>query len=190
MPKLVFLATDIALYLLVVVIVFYVWHALRTPTLRQTWRSVLHDPAAMSAGVVLAIFLVIAMLDSFHFRPLLAAAPGAAADASPAYSTRTLSVLDALLAGPRESREKTYSVPLGTHQYSKESMLVDGKSVRDFPRLQFGGTHVKNTDADWAADAIGRSIAGLVGGALAAALLWLVVAFLRARSTKVGVVES
>ena len=57
MPKLVFLATDIALYGLVVVIAFYVWHALRTPTLRQTWRTVLHDPAAMSAGVVLAIFL-------------------------------------------------------------------------------------------------------------------------------------
>ena len=77
MPKLVFLATDIALYLLLAVIVFYVWHARRTPTLRQTWRSVLHDPAAMSAGVVLAIFLTIAMLDSFHFRPLLPPAPGA-----------------------------------------------------------------------------------------------------------------
>src|SRR5450432_4027604 len=144
MPRLVFLATDLALYLLVVVIAFYVWHALRTPTLRHTWRSVLHDPAAMSAGVVLAIFLVIAMLDSFHFRPLLPPATGAAANAAPAYSTRTLSVLDALLAGPREAREKTYSVPLGTHQFSKESMLVDGKSVRDFPRLQFGGAHLKD----------------------------------------------
>src|SRR4029453_4452066 len=108
-----------------------------------------------------------------------AAAPGAAADASPAYSTRTLSVLDALLAGPREAREKTYSVPLGTHQYSKESMLVDGKSVRDFPRLQFGGTHLKNTDAEWVADAVGRLIAGLLGGVIAAALMWLPRASLR-----------
>src|SRR4029453_16450090 len=179
-------ATDIALYLLLAVIVFYVWHALRTPTLRQTWRSVLHDPAAMSAGVVLAIFLVIAMLDSFHFRPLLAAGPGAAPDAAPAYSTRTLSVLDALLAGPRESREKTYSVPLGTHQYSKESMLVDGKSVRAFPRLQFGGTPLKNPGAEWAGDVIGRSIAGLLGGVIAAVLLWIAVAFLRMRSANVG----
>ena len=48
MPKLVFLATDVALYGLVAAIAFYVWHALRTPTLRQTWRSVLHDPVAMS----------------------------------------------------------------------------------------------------------------------------------------------
>ncbi len=190
MPKLVFLATDIALYVLLIVIVFYVWHARRTPTLRQTWRGVLHDPAAMSAGVVLAIFLVFAMLDSFHFRPLLPPAPGAAANAAPAYSTRTLSVLDALLAGPRESREKTYSVPLGTHQFSKESMLVNGKSVRDFPRLQFGGAHLTDPQGDWAGDVLRRSAAGLVGGALAAGALFMLVAFLRARTTQAGIGES
>ena len=134
MPKLVFLATDIALYGLIVAIAFYVWHALRTPTLRQTWRSVLHDPVAMSAAVVLLVFLGIAALDSLHFRPLLPPAAGAAADAPPAYSTRTLSVLDQLLAGPREAREKSYSVPLGTHGFAKESMIVDGKSVRDYPQ--------------------------------------------------------
>ncbi|MEO8344104.1 MAG: ABC transporter permease [Betaproteobacteria bacterium] len=190
MPKLVFLATDIALYVLVFVIAFYVWHARRTPTLRQTWRGVLHDPAAMSAGVVLAIFLLIAMLDSFHFRPLLAPASGAAADAAPAYSTRTLSVLDALLAGPRESREKTYSVPLGTHQFSKESMLVDGKSVRDFPRLQFGGAHLKDPDSEWAGDVVRQSLMGVAGGILAAAALWVGVAFLRARTSRASLGDS
>ena len=104
MPKLVFLATDLALYLQLVVIALYVWHSLRTPTLRQTWRHVLHDAAAMSAGVVLLLFLVIAVLDSVHFRPLLPPAAGSAANAEPAYSTRTLSLLDVVLAGPREAR--------------------------------------------------------------------------------------
>jgi peptide/nickel transport system permease protein len=184
MPKLVFLATDIALYGLVLVIAFYIWHALRTPTLRQTWRTVLHDPAAMSAGVVLSIFLTIAMLDSFHFRSLLPPAAGTAADAAPAYSTRTLSVLDALLARPRESREKTYSQPLGTHQYSKEAMLVDGKSIRDFPRLMFGGAQLTNTESEWTGDVLRRSFTGVLGGALAAAVLWIGVALLRARSDK------
>ena len=51
-------------------------------------------------------------------------------------------------SGPREAREKSYSVPLGTHQFAKESMIVDGKSVRDYPRLQFGGAHLKDTDAE------------------------------------------
>ena len=160
MPKLVFLATDVALYGLVAAIAFYVWHALRTPTLRQTWRTVLRDPAAMSAAVVLLVFLVLAALDSVHFRPLLPPASGAAADAAPAYSTRTLSVLDQLLAGPREAREKSYSIPLGTHEFSKESMIVDGKSIRDYPRLQFGGAHLKDVDAEWAGDVTRRSISG------------------------------
>ncbi len=140
MPKFVFLMTDLALFGLLLGIGFYVRHALRTPTLRRTWQHVLHDPAAMAAGVVLLLFLTLAVVDSVHFRPLLPPAAGTAADAAPAYSTRTLSLLDAWLSGPREAVEKTYSVPLGTHQFSKESIVVDGKSVRDFPRLQFGGS--------------------------------------------------
>src|ERR1700694_3295294 len=105
MPKLVFLATDVVLYLLLVAIAFYVWHALRTPTLRQTWRVVVRDPAAMSAAVILAAFLAISILDSVHFRALLPPAPGAPGDAARAYSTRTLSLLDAGLTGPRDARE-------------------------------------------------------------------------------------
>jgi len=190
MPKFVFLATDLALYGLLAAIALYVWHARRTPTLRQTWRSVLHDPVAMAAAVVLLLFLLLAALDSVHFRPLLPPAPGAAADAAPAYSTRTLSLLDQLLAGPREAREKTYSIPLGTHQYSKETMLVDGKSVRDFPRLQFGGAHLKDVDAEWAGDVARRSITGIAGGAVGAGVLWLVVAALRARPARTNTLES
>jgi peptide/nickel transport system permease protein len=190
MPKPVFLLTDVVLYLLLVAIGFYVWHALRTPTLRQTWRVVVRDPAAMSAAVVLGVFLLISLLDSFHFRPRLPPAAGAAADAAPAYSTSTLSVLDALLAGPRESREKTYSIPLGTHQFSKESMIVDGKTVRDYPRLQFGGRHLADTDAEWVPDVARRSIAGLIGGAAGAALLWVLVAALRVRSTRASLRDS
>lgn len=190
MPKLVFLATDIVLYLLLTAIALYAWHALRTPTLRQTWRSVVRDPAAMAAAVVLGVVLLVSILDSVHFRPLLPPAPGAAADAPPAYSTRTLSLIDTLLAGRRESREKTYSVPLGTHQYSKESMLVDGKIVRDYPRLQFGGAHLTDTDREWARDIALRSALGLGGGALGAAVLWALVAALRARSERTSVGES
>jgi peptide/nickel transport system permease protein len=189
-PKPVFLATDIVLYLLLVAIAFYVWHALRTPTLRQTWRTVVRDPAAMSAAVVLAAFLLISMLDSVHFRPLLPPAQGAAPDAASAYSTRTLSMLDALLAGPRDSREKTYSIPLGTHQYSKESMLVGGKTVRDYPRLQFGGAHLGDTEREWVADVTWRSLAGLTGGVVGAALLWMTVALSRARPARIPLGES
>lgn len=176
MPKFVFLLTDLALFFLLVGILAYVRHALKTPTLRQTWRHVLHDPAAMSAGVVLLLFLLVAVVDSVHFRPLLPPAPGASAQAGPAYSTRTLSLLDVWLSGPRESVEKTYSVPLATHQFSKESMVVDGKSVRDFPRLQFGGQHLKDAQGEWAGDVLAKSIQGLFLGAVLSLALWVAVA--------------
>ncbi|HVN35320.1 MAG TPA: ABC transporter permease [Casimicrobiaceae bacterium] len=190
MPKFVFLATDIVLFLLLVAIAFYARHALRTPTLRQTWRVVVRDPAAMSAAVVLGLFLVASILDSIHFRSLLPPAPGAEANAAPAYSTRTLSVLDALLAAPREAREKTYSIPLGTHSYSKESLLVGGKTVREYPRLQFGGSHLRDPEHEWMGDVVKRSLAGLAGGAVAAVLVWLIVGALRARSVRTSVGES
>lgn len=179
MPKFVFLLTDLALLLMLLGIGFYIRHTFKSPTLRRTWAYVLRDSSAMAAGAVLLLFFCLAIVDSVHFRPLLPPATGAAADAPHAYSTRTLSLLDAWLAGPRESVEKTYSVPLGTHQFSKESMLVDGKLVRDFPRLQYGAQHLKNAESEWARDVVQRSLVGLLYGALVASAIWLVVAFAR-----------
>lgn len=180
MPKLVFLATDIALFCLLAGIAFYVWHVHKTSTLRQTWGLVLRDASAMSAGVLLLFFLVVAVLDSVHFRPRLAAVASASTQTSVAYSTRTLSLLDVLLSGPREAVEKTYSVPLATHQFSKESIVVNGQSVRDFPRLQYGGQHLTNAQTDWSADVLTRSVQGISLGAVMALLMWLGVAKLRA----------
>jgi len=190
MPKFVFLTSDIALFVLLCALAFYVRHARRTPNLRQTWRTVLQDAPAMSAAVILAVFLVIAVLDSFHFRPLLATAADAPAGAAPAYSTRTLSLLDHWLSARRESGEKTYSIPLGTHQFTKETMLVDGKNVRDFPRLKFGGTHLSDPQAQWAGDIMQRSATGLLAGLVLSALLWAVVAALQARAAGSAVKES
>lgn len=202
MPKFVFLPTDLALYVQLVVLALYVRHAWRTPLLRQTWRYVAKDAAAMCAGLVLILFLLVALVDSVHFRPLLPPAPVAAgasvaplvgasattpassATPAPAYSTRTLSLLDLVLEGPRESREKTYSVPLGTHQFSKESMLRDGVSVRDFPRLQFGGKHLTDPEAQWGADVRDRSLRGLGTGALGASILGALAVLVQARRSR------
>ena len=174
MPKFVFLATDIALFAILLGIALYARHAMRSVNLRQTWSQVLKNPSAVSAGLVLLLFFAIATIDSVHFRPRLAPAADtpAGAAAPVAYSTRTLSLLDVLLTGPRESVERTYSVPLGTHQFSKESILVDGKMVREFPRLAYGGRHLKDTTTEWLPDVLRRSATGLALGGAAAALLW------------------
>ncbi|MDR6354434.1 hypothetical protein Q3H58_001105 [Pseudomonas psychrotolerans] len=72
MPKFVLLWTDLALYLLVAGTLFYAWRARRQPALRASWRRVLQDAPAMSAAVVLASFVAIALLDSVHYRPAAA----------------------------------------------------------------------------------------------------------------------
>jgi len=183
MPKFVFLMTDLALFGLLLGIAAYVWHVRKVPSLRQSWRHVLHDASAMSAGVVLLLFVLIAVLDSVHFRPLLPASPGATATSEPVYSTRTLSLLDVLLSGPREAIEKTYSKPLATHQFSKESLVVNGVLVRDFPRLLHGGQHLQDPHTQWAADVLSKSLQGLLMGTLFSLAMWLLVAKLRRAGT-------
>ena len=184
MPKPVLLATDIALFVLLAGLAVYVWHVRRTPSLRATWRSVLRDAPAMGALVLLSACLLIALLDSLHFRPLLAPAAGSAEHAAAAYSTRTYSVLDRLLRKQMEGTERTYSAPLAYRSYSKETIEVDGRPVREFPRLAHGGVHLADPARQWLPDLLLRSAAGLAGGALAAVLLVTAVLAARARATR------
>jgi peptide/nickel transport system permease protein len=177
MPRFVFLWTDLVLWLLAAGAITYAWRVRRDANLRATWRRVARDTAAMCAAVVLGAVLLIALADSIHFRPRLPPAPGAAGNAPPAYATRTVSVLDTLLAHAIESREKTYSAPLAWWSFQRETRVVDGREVREFPRLLFGGAHLADPPTQWVPDLAGRSVAGVVAGlgaaAAAAALLAL-----------------
>jgi peptide/nickel transport system permease protein len=130
----------------------------------------------MSAAVVLSVFIVIALLDSVHFRPRLAFAPGAGGEASVAYGTRTLSLLDVLLAHAIEAREKTYSAPLAWWSFQRETSVVDGREVREFPRLEHGGAHLADPAKEWRADLARRSALGIAGGLAVAAFLTLALA--------------
>ncbi|MBL0726295.1 ABC transporter permease [Piscinibacter sp. HJYY11] len=177
--KLVFLWTDIALYVLALALAGYVWHVRRQPTLQANWKKVMHDPAALSAGVVLLLFAGVAALDSVHFRRALApAAPGGQVY----YDTRTISLLDLALARQVEMREPTYSAPLATHGFSKESVNVGGQTVREFPRLAFGGAHLRDPQREWAGDVARRAALGALGGAAVFALVLLVTAMVLRRS--------
>ena len=188
MPKFVFLWTDLVLWLLVAAVAVYVRHVLRNANLRSTWRHVTHHAPAMCSAVVLIAFMAVALLDSIHFRPRLPAVDVAGGQSAVAYSTRTWSLLDTLLAHAIEAREKTYSAPLAYTSFQKETAIVDGREVRDFPRLAFGGAHLADPAAQWRADLARRSALGLAGGLAAALLLTLAVAALRAR--RLGVAPS
>ncbi|MEO6281653.1 ABC transporter permease [Roseateles sp.] len=165
--KFVLLWTDLALWLMVAAVAGYALRVRSQATLRNTWRRVLRDPVAASAGVVMALFLLVTMVDSIHLRPALATTDG-----STVYDTRTLSTLDLLLARQTAMREVSYSVPLGTHGFNKESVVdAQGQARRDYPRLKFGGAHLRDPATQWAGDAARRAALGLAGGAAIAALL-------------------
>jgi peptide/nickel transport system permease protein len=168
MPKFVFLWTDLVLWLVVAAAIVYVLHVRRDPNLRATWRHVLKSPSAMSAAVLLAAFITVALADSVHFRPRLPAAAGAPADAPVGYGTRTLSLLDVLLAHAIDSREKTYSAPLAYWSFQRETTVVDGREVRAAPRLLHGGAHLTDPAREWLPDLLLRSAMGIAGGLAAA----------------------
>ena len=148
--------TDALAWLLVAATAGYAVYCRRHAHLALPWRRVFQSPAAMASAVVLAAYLAVGLLDSLHFRPELEQKAGE----PKAYATEVLSLLDLGLAHLRGRSEKTYSAPLATRSYAKEQIeLPDGKQMRDFPRLRFGGAHLKD-EAQWAGDVAKRALAG------------------------------
>ena len=105
MPKFVLLWTYAAIWLLLLMLVAYAVVVLRSPGLTSSWRKVFHDAAALASSVVLALCLLITLLDSLHYRPLLPPAEGANSS-GPAYDVRTRSVLDRIPDGRKVSLER------------------------------------------------------------------------------------
>ncbi len=161
----VLLWTDALLWAMVAAIGLYAWYCARRPHLALPWRRVFQSRSAMASAVVLAAYLLVALADSIHFRPALEGPPRAA---QPVYSTEVWSVLDIGLRHLRLGVEKTYSEPFATRLFAKE--LVEprqgplaGKTVRDYPRLRFGGARLASED-EHAADIARRGLAGLALG--------------------------
>ena len=164
------LATDVLLWLLVAAGAVYGGYCMRRPHLAAPWKRVFRAKSAVACGVILAAFLLLGLADSLHFRARLESVDAAAGTA---YSPEVLSLLDLALGPLRRQQEKTYSAPLATRLYAKEQVeLPDGKSVREFPRLRFGGAHLKDETA-WDGD-VGAAIAsGLALAVLAGIFLFL-----------------
>ena len=161
------LPTDILVWLLIGAATGFAWYCAKRPHLAAPWARVFRSRAAVGSAVFLAVYLLIGFLDSMHFRPALPAKEGQPV----AYSTQAVSVLDVVLSSLRSRSERTYSAPLATRLFQKEQVeQPDGKSMRDFPRLRFGGAHLKD-EAQASRDIALRALAGLG----AAILIWLAI---------------
>lgn len=164
----VILATDALIYLLVFAVLAFIWYAHRHEHVMAPWRQVAQSRVAMGAWVVIALYLIIGLCDTLHFR----AATGQDEQGKTLYSTQIQSVLDVILKPLKEKREKTYSAPFATHLYSKETIeLPDGRQIRDYPRLKYGGNHLTHPETDKLPDIAWRTLTGMLYGLITFGLL-------------------
>ncbi len=156
----VFLTTDVLIYVLLTAIAGFAVYTARHEHLRVPWRQVAQRPMAMAALVILLGYVTVGLMDSVHFR-LRFDGPGAA---ERGYSNEVLSLLD-YVAGPLRTRvEKTYSAPFAARAYTMETVeYPDGRHVREYPRLIYGGAHLQDP-GERAADIAERAILATSAG--------------------------
>jgi peptide/nickel transport system permease protein len=182
----VLLWTDLLVFVLIACALAVALHARQRPPLREAWRRVGQQPAAMAAATLLFCFAVIGILDSFHYRAQLAEEAGNEAGKAAVYSTEVLSALDALLEPLRRDTEKTYSEPFARTLFQKETIeLAEGGQARVYPPLEHGARHLGAGDSV-AADVALRLAVALIPALLFTGGVGLVLALGVARGRRCG----
>ncbi|MBX3661940.1 MAG: ABC transporter permease [Burkholderiales bacterium] len=175
--------SDLLVWLLVAGLVGLALYTRKRPHLSAPWIRVGASASGMAAATVLSFFVLVGLLDSVHYRSALPSPGG-----KPAWSTELRSLLDRVLDPLRAGREKTYSAPLATHLFAKETVVLpDGREERVFPRLRHGGAHLADPEAGRWPDVATKAFRGLA----LALLLWFAaaigVAAMTARSLGTGI---
>ena len=130
-----FLWTDQCFLVLLILSLIIILVSLRKPPIRASFSTILHRPVAVSAGIVLLLFLSIGVVDSIHFK------------SDQGGSENAESLLDKVLAPIGNFYEKTYSSPLSLSMYVTETELVNGVATQIYPRLEYPPAFIK-TDLD------------------------------------------
>jgi peptide/nickel transport system permease protein len=173
MPTL--LWTDALFLLLLAMLGGLIWQTRSHEHLRRPWRKVARSRSAMISAVILSAYLLIAVLDSIHFLPR-------DGEGGARYQTEPVSVLDWCLTPLRTRVEKTYSAPLAVRGYARENLRqADGGMRWDYPRLEYGGAHLKDPERDWLGDVLRTGLKGAAGGLGLGAILCFGVVLLIAR---------
>jgi len=160
----VLLWSDLLVYVLLCVGGLWFTLTLRREYWRVALRQIATNRLAMLSFAILCLYGAVGFLDTLHFRVTSSDSPTAG---------RIQSVLDLLCAPLIERTEKTYSAPFATHLYTRETLLTpDGRQVRDYPRLQYAGSHLREIHQRWA-DIWERLVTGLGWGLGIGAVLLL-----------------
>ncbi|CAG0937903.1 Putative peptide transport permease protein [Gallionellaceae bacterium] len=168
----VILWTDALIFLLIAVGLTSAWWIRQRPHLMLPWQRVAKSSVGMVSLLVLSLFVLVGLLDTLHYRVALPEKN----NGQTVYSPEVLSAFDALASGLRSRTEKTYSAPLAAYLYAKESLETpDGKVLRDYPRLKFGGAHLGDPQHELVGDVVKRALMGALGGLLVGAVVIAVI---------------
>ncbi|WP_438970075.1 ABC transporter permease [Methylophaga sp.] len=144
----VFLWTDILIYFLLAVVAAGVLYVRKRPHLITPWKSVLKRRRGMISIMVLACYVLIGLSDSIHFRLAL---ESDSKGTETHYATEVISLFDLAVTPLREQVEKTYSAPFAHQLYVKEMQTAeDGTLIYNYPRLEYGASHLDLPENKWA----------------------------------------
>lgn len=136
----VFLLTDIFFYIIIFSLGYYVYYVRKTKDILDTWKHVFKSKTGIISIVVLAFFLLIAILDSIHFKEKIKNENNDLIS----YSSEIKSVLDLILLPTYQNTEKSYSSPFSSNLYSKETRILENNiEQRVYPKLLHKGNHNK-----------------------------------------------
>lgn len=126
--KIYFLWTDKCFLTVLLLGIVLVVRGLRKPHIRRALQAIFRKPIAMSAAIILLIFLVIGILDSIHCSA----------------KTATDSLLDRILAPLGDEYEKTFSAPFALTLYSSETEFIQGQMMQVYPDLTYPQHAIKS----------------------------------------------
>ncbi|MBN4078780.1 ABC transporter permease [Gammaproteobacteria bacterium AH-315-C21] len=170
--------TDWLVYLLVAAGLGFYLYARRHEHLARPWRQVARRPLAVSAAMVLLVYIVIGLADSIHLQEQRDIANSDAI----VFSSEKISVLDIVLTTLRVQEEKTYSAPFAIRSYAKETVeLPEGGIVREFPRLVYGGTHL-DFASERRADITAKTLRALIESMLIFVLVIVMLSYFLAKN--------
>ena len=145
--------------------------------IKRPLKKIAGNKTGMISLTVLVFFLSIGLLDSIHFK------------SSQLNSNEIISLLDYFASPLRAQSEKTYSEPFAATLFSKEMIVgADGGMEWTYPRLLYGGRHLKNPEQDKAADILLKTATGAAQGMAISVLLILFLASIY--YLKTGVISS
>ena len=161
-------------------VIGFVFYARKHEHLSAPWKEVARRPIAMSAVIFLSVYIMIGLIDSLHFHPKLEDTK----ENEIIYSSEISSVLDILLDDLRKNTERTYSAPMASYAFAKEVIdQPDGKQIRDFPRLKYGGAHLDDPESQGSGDIARRTIIGFITGLLISLVVSALIVFAISKKT-------